>query len=380
METLARTDASVRAIAPPIAQIETHCLRLPYRNPVQFQSVKQSAAEYILLVLRLEDGQEGIAEAVCRPEFSGEDARSQSYVIETFFKPVLVGSDPLAHAAILGRLDRFRGLAAAKALVDVALWDLKGKLLGQPVWRLLGGGPVRPVPLTWVVHGTERVAQCEEARRMAESRGYRGMKLKTWKRSEEDVSLVRDVREALGPDMTIYVDCNMTYSETEARTILARLGEHNIAFIEDPCRQPDMARQVDLARRLPVAILGDMTCETLDDAYRLIQARAVGGVSIKLRRTGLTQSLKIIALAEAAGIPAVIGTDSESRIGALVRAHLHVGTPALAAWPTETHFFDKLAEDVFAGEFRFDAGQIIPNDTPGFGAAIDRTKLQQHVI
>jgi L-alanine-DL-glutamate epimerase-like enolase superfamily enzyme len=247
------------ADAPRIVAIETHCLRLPYKKAVQFANVRQTEAEYVILVLKLDNGLEGLAEAVCRPEFSGEDARALSYPIETFFKPFLIGSNPLDHLTILGRLMRFRGLAAAKSLVDVALWDLKGKLLGEPVWRLIGGGPVRPVPLCWVVHGTERTAQLEEARRMAETSGYRGMKLKTWKRSPEDALLVGDVRRALGDAMFISVDCNMVYLESEARTILAGLGEHGVAFIEDPCEQPDLARQADLARDLPVALLGDRT-------------------------------------------------------------------------------------------------------------------------
>jgi L-alanine-DL-glutamate epimerase-like enolase superfamily enzyme len=215
---------------------------------------------------------------------------------------------------------------------------------------------------------------------MAETRGYRGMKLKTWKRSQEDALLVRDTREAVGKNLFLSVDCNMTYTETEARTILSGLGEYGLSFIEDPCDQPDIARQADLARQLPVALLGDLNCESVGEAYRLIQARAVGGVSIKLRRTGLTDSLKIISLAEAANIPAVIGTDSESRIGALARAHLHVGRPSLAPWPMETHFFDKLGGDVFVGDFQFDNGQLTPTDAPGFGAAIDRNALGKYAL
>jgi L-alanine-DL-glutamate epimerase-like enolase superfamily enzyme len=106
----------------------------------------------------------------------------------------------------------------------------------------------------------------------------------------------------------------------------------------------------------------------------------VGGVSIKMRRTGLTDSLKIIALAEAAGVQAVIGTDSESRIGALARAHLHIGRPSLSAWPMETHFFDKLGGDAFVGDFGFDNGTLTPSDAPGFGAALDRNALARYAI
>ena len=91
-------------------------------------------------------------------------------------------------------------------------------------------------------------------------------------------------------------------------------------------------------------------------------------------------TLKIIALCEAAGLPVVIGTDSESRIGSLVRMHLRAAIPSLAPWPTETHFFDKLGDDTFAGDFHFADGTITPTNAPGFGAALDRRKVERYAF
>jgi L-Ala-D/L-Glu epimerase len=359
-----------------IVGVTAHCLRLPYRGEVQFAHVKQASAEYSIVVLTLDDGTEGIAEAVCRPEFTGEDSRSIAYMIDTFFKPLLVGADPLHHLTILERLDRIRDCRAAKSLIDIALWDLRGKLLGQPVWRLLGGGPAKPVPLTWVAHGNTREAMLAEASERVLDRGYKGLKLKVWKRSDEDVALVRDVRKAVGDSPSIYVDANSKYTEYEARTILAKIADHRVDFIEDPCRGSDLTRMAQLAQSLPIAILGDLHCNSLNAVQAHLSARAVGGISVKLRRTGFTESLKIIALCEAAGVPMAIGTDSESRIGAMPRVHLRMAIPSLAHAPIETHFFDKLASDVFAGDFSFKDGAITPTDAPGFGATIDRRTLE----
>jgi L-alanine-DL-glutamate epimerase-like enolase superfamily enzyme len=360
-----------------IVGVKAHCLRLPYRGEVKFASVAQSSAEYSLLVLRLDDGTEGIAEAVCRPEHSGEDARALAYQFETFFKPLLIGTDPLENIATLDKLEHIRGCRAAKSLIDIALWDLRGKLLGQPVWRLLGGGPAKPVPLTWVAHGNSRQAQVDEAKRMVLEQGYKGLKLKVWRRNAEDVALVRDVRQAVGDDVMIYVDANNRYTETESRTVLGRIADHNVAFIEDPCVVSDLGRMALLAQALPIAVLGDSGCNTLKAVHAHIRADAVGAVSVKLRRTGYAESLKIIALCEAAGLAAVIGTDSESRIGAMARAHLRMAIPSMAPWPIETHFFDKLGADVFAGEFGLKDGTIAPTDAPGFGAAIDARALER---
>ncbi len=137
----------------------------------------------------------------------------------------------------------------------------------------------------------------------------------------------------------------------------------------------DLNRMALLAQALPVAVLGDSACDALDSVHAHIRADAVGAVSVKLRRTGYAESLKIVALCEAAGLPAVIGTDSESRIGAMARVHLRMAIPSMAPWPIETHFFDKLGADVFAGEFGLKDGAITPSDAPGFGAEIDARAL-----
>jgi L-alanine-DL-glutamate epimerase-like enolase superfamily enzyme len=359
-----------------IATVEAIRLKLPYKKPISFASLTESAGQYVILRIALSDGTEGIAETVCRPGHSGEDATIVAYQLENFFKPLLIGADPLGHLALLSKIEKVRDCRAAKMLIDIALWDLRGKVFGQPVWRLLGGTDPKPVPLTWIAHGNTREAMVAEAKRMAHERGYHGMKLKVWKRSMEDVRMVAEVREAL-PDAMIYIDSNGSYTETEARTILPHVTDYNVALIEDPCDFTDPLRQAAMARALPIALLGDNPCQSLEAVNTLIRLEALGAVSVKLRRTGMTESLKIIALAEAAGIPVVIGTDSESRIGALVRMHLRAAIPSLAPWPAETHFFDKLADDAFAGEFKIADGCITPSDAPGFGATIDRHKLER---
>ena len=363
-----------------IEKMEIIRLRLPYRSEVTFKSVSEASGQYVILRLVASDGSAGMAEAVARPQQSGDDAVTIAHMLKTYFEPLLLGADPLAHEALLKKLDRIKFCRTEKALIDMALWDLKGVLLGQPVWRLLGGAEPASIPLTWVAHGNSTEAMIAEACRMAEERGYKASKLKVWKRSAEDVRMVRAVRQALGDETVIYVDGNGAYSETEARTILAGMAELGISFIEEPCSFTDPARQAAVARDLPVALLGDQSCTTLADVLQLIKLQAVGAVSVKPRRTGITRSLKIIALCEAAGIPVIIGTDSESRVGAQLRFHLRAGIPSLAPWPIETHFFDKLADDCFAGEFLVRDGEALPGHAPGFGAALDPAKLARYAF
>ena len=115
----------------------------------------------MILRIVLPDGTEGIAESVCRPGHTGEDAVTVAYQLDTFFKPLLIGADPLGHLALLAKIAKVSECRAAKMLIDVALWDLRGKVFGQPVWRLLGGTDPKPVPLTWIAHGNTREAMVD---------------------------------------------------------------------------------------------------------------------------------------------------------------------------------------------------------------------------
>jgi L-alanine-DL-glutamate epimerase-like enolase superfamily enzyme len=188
------------------------------------------------------------------------------------------------------------------------------------------------------------------------------------------------VRDAVGPDRIIWVDANGSYNQEEARAVFPHLAELGVSFVEDPCEFKDYGVMAELARDLPIPVLGDKPCQEFKDAKELLESGAAGAVSVKLRRTGITQGLKIIKLADKMGVPVVIGTDSESRIGSLSRMHLRASQPSMGPWPTETHFFQKLSDDVFAGDFDFQGGTIAVPDLPGFGAGIDWEKLKKYSV
>jgi L-alanine-DL-glutamate epimerase-like enolase superfamily enzyme len=363
-----------------IERVETYCLQLPYRFTVHFKAVTQDSGPYLLLRLVTKDGAEGIAECIARPEQYSEDPRLLAYNIETFFKPMLEGADPMDHNLILDKTYKLKRFNTERSLIDTALWDLKGKLLGQPVWRLLGGSKIDGMPVTWIVHGNSKKEMIAEALRVVNERGFKSLKVKVWRRSQEDVDMIREMRKELGDKILIYVDANGAYTEAEARAILSRLVDHNVALVEDPCSLDDPAQIARLAQSLPIPILGDDYCGDISDIKKLTAVGAIGAASVKPRRTGITETIKAIALCEIHNIPAIFGTDSESRIGALVRSSLWCGIPHLQSWPAQTHFFEKLADDVFEGDFTFKDGLVSIPDKPGFGASIDREKLRKYSL
>jgi L-alanine-DL-glutamate epimerase-like enolase superfamily enzyme len=296
--------------------------------------------------------------------------------LERFFRPLLGGADALDHERLLVAFGRIRGASLAKALIETALWDLKGKLLGQPVWRLLGGHQPKPVAVTAILFGDTPAAMLADAERTA-GRGIRALKVKLWQHTIADIHLVRDIRRAVGDDVLIYADANHSYSEAEARALLPQLAQYNVPMIEDPCDLP-AERLAQLSRDLPIAVLGEIPIDSLATAQRYIELQAIGAISVHPRRTGVTETLKIVALAAAAGIPAIVGTDLESRIGALVRLHVRAAVPGFEPWPSEVQFFERLADDVLAEPLAVVDGAIAVPDRPGFGGTIDEAKLKRY--
>lgn len=359
-----------------IEKVETYCLELPYAQVVHFHSVTEDRGRYIIVRLVSSSGAEGIAESVCRPAQTGDTPDEIAADIAKHLEPLLRGADA-TDDGIYQAVTKSAAPIAARAIVDVALWDLKGKILGQPCCKLLGPGRPDPVPVAWIVHGNSVDEQVAEAVKAIDVRGFSALKLKTWKKSMDDVDMVRAVRDAVGFERIIWVDANGSYTPEEARAVFPHMAELGVSFIEDPCEYDDLEEMARLANDLPIPMLGDKPCQTYADAKRLIETGASKAVSVKLRRTGVTEGLRIIRLAEEAGVPVVIGTDSESRIGSLARIHLRASQPSMAPWPTETHFFGKLAEDVFAGTFTFEGGCISVPDAPGFGAGLDIAKLMK---
>jgi L-alanine-DL-glutamate epimerase-like enolase superfamily enzyme len=365
-----------------IDRVEVFCLHIPYRSEVRYASTRDTHGVFALLRLTTKDGAVGIAEGVARPDQNhGEDVKTVAYQIENYFRPMLMGADPLAIDAIFGKMARIKKCRAAKALIDNALWDLKGKLLGEPIWRLLGGSMPKPVPISGIVFGYTSVAEmAKDAAKAVAEQGLRGFKIKTWKRSMEDVDVVREIRKAVGPDIFLYADANRVYTPGEARAVFPHFADHGIRMIEDPCKYTSYDDLARLAGHLPVPILADGCWETMTDVYNLARINAIGAVSVKLAKIGMTQGLKLIGLCEMAGLDVVIGTNTESRVGTLPMIHVWSAFRSLQAIPSETGFYRHLADDVYDGELVYENGTIQVPDAPGFGGGIDEKKLAKYRV
>jgi L-Ala-D/L-Glu epimerase len=195
-----------------------------------------------------------------------------------------------------------------------------------------------------------------------------------------DVTVIRSLRELVGPKVLLYVDANESYDVVHASRVIEDLARHGVAWVEDPCsiRSPRRLRRL-LAEHSPVPILGDNCCFTPESVRQELEDGTTTMVMIKVARTGFTDSQRIAVLAEQFGVSCVIGTQADSTVGTMAAAHFAVAHTALAPW-AEIAFFERLSGRVTEDAPTVRDGCLSLTDEPGFGVRIDERLLARYRV
>lgn len=267
----------------------------------------------------------------------------------------VVGDDPFALEEALDALPPAQH--AARAAIDAALHDLQGKLLGIPVWRLLGLRRQGP-PTSWTVW----LGDPDDMARRAEAAAprFRRLKLKLGGRDGLDVERVRSVRSVAG-DTPLQVDVNEYWSLDEALDAIPQLAALGVRYVEQPLPAGD-GDGPELRRRSELPIYVDEDCHTLADVAGC--AERAHGITIKLAKSGgIREAVKMVHAARALGLGVMLGCMVESGLGIAAGAQLaslcdHVDLDGNLL----------LAEDPWPGVELVDGVQL-PPDRPGLGVA-----------
>jgi len=257
---------------------------------------------------------------------------------------------------------------AARAAVDMALWDLLAKQANMPLVRLWGGEP-QPIP-TSVTIG---ICEVEQTLREAESwlaRGYIVIKVKIGEDLDADVERLRQLRNLAGPDIRIRVDANQGYDLDGARRLLAQTAPLNIEMFEQPVPQTDLAAFATLTAESSVPIVADESAGTVAECIEVVDRNAAHGVNIKLMKCGgPTPARYIHDYAYAAGLSLMLGCNDETRISIAAGVHLAQSMPGLRYADLDGHM--DLASDPSSGGVDIVGGCLVLSDKPGLGTKID---------
>jgi L-alanine-DL-glutamate epimerase-like enolase superfamily enzyme len=269
-----------------------------------------------------------------------------------WLEQVELGDDPFALDEITERLPA--GEQAARAAVDAALYDLQGKLAGQPVYKLLGVRRAGP-PTSWTVWLGDPDDMARRAERAA-ARGFRRLKLKLGGRDGLDAERVRAVRGV--SDLPLQCDVNEAWTLEEALDYLPQL---DLDYCEQPLDAGDPGGP-ELKRRSPVPIYVDEDCHTLADVAAC--AERAHGINIKLAKSGgIREAVRMVHAARALDLGVMLGCMVESSLGIAAGAHIaslmdHIDLDGNLL----------LAEDPWHGVGFVDGVQL-PGDASGLGVS-----------
>ena len=352
--------------------------RLPEGKTVRLGVGATTKRDAIIVKVVSDDGVSGYGEA-----HPGRSPGAIVSLIHNTLAPMLTGLSVHDTNSVWTRVNRMQlsshGLGAGAALalsgIDMALWDLRAKSLGIPLYSLLGGSRK---PIAAYAGGISMGFQAPDA--LAEEaqsyvdRGYRAVKLRLGDNPKDDIARVQRVRTQLGDQITILVDANTSYSVSDARAVLPSLEDCKVAWLEEPFGCNDFGAYRQAAQLTKgVALAAGENHYTRFEFARLIEERAVSILQPDLSKSGgISEGLKIAAMASAWGLP-VHPHSSATGINHLASIHFLASIDNGGYFEACVSAFNPL-RDMFGSPFSIDQeGFVQPSTAPGIGLEIDES-------
>lgn len=364
-----------------ITHIETFPVLVPIRPERAIKSARgyHTTSPFLFLHIHTDSGITGVGEVSCTPIWSGEDHVTAGHYIRNLIAPSLIGEDPCQIENLVRRMDSLLAENLfTKAGIEMALWDIVGKMANLPLYRLWGGKVRDFVPTKFSISGQtpERAA---EIAAWAKAEGFKTVKVKVGTDPKEDIERVCAVREALGNDIRLGVDANGGWSVRDAIKTLHQLESENLLFAEQPVSPLDPAWMADVRRNVSLPIMADESLFSLPQAVTLVRADAADIFSLYVGKGGgLGAARKMAGIAEAAGLSCTVGSNLELGVASAAMTHLALATSGIHAekYPCDIigmfyyeEMFVKAPLPIIAGEARC-------TELPGLGVELDLDKVR----
>ncbi len=362
-----------------ITALRTTVVAVPFRDEERWAFGGRRGLTAVLLEVETDEGVVGIGEAAGYP--------TPEIVLAVFasLEPLVLGEDPRRVEHIVNRIDAIgtwhhvRATSPAIAAVEMACWDIVGKVADLPLVTLFGGRVRDRVEYFWYLKRTDVEGTANDAAE-AVARGFRTLYLKVgWGEPEEDIALVEAVREAAGPDARIRIDANESWSTSAALRIIRRMEPHGLELAEQPISGRNLDEMVYLRSRLETPLLANEASWTRNDVLAVVKRGAADVVSVDNQMdNGLLNMKRAAGICEAAGIPVLKHSLGELGVATYAGAHVIASTPNFLH--ANQAYGSFLADDVLTGvdALPYENGHLAPPDGPGIGVELDREKVQRY--
>ena len=328
---------------------------------------------------RIATGSSDVAENVIVKAVSGDDfgvgnaspsdvTQETMKSIEEFMAKVpkkIVGANEQDLSRLHKKLDSIAaGNTAAKAAVDIAVYDLLSRREKKPLHEYLGG-PGKDRMITDMTIGIETDEVTVKSALKHVRDGFKALKIKVGLDFESDVRRIEAVRDAVGSGIQLRVDANQGYDVSQAIEFCEVMQTLSIAVIEQPVKAEDYAGLKRVKDRSQVPIMADECVKSVSDAKKVLKERAADMINIKLMKSaGVHDATRINTLARDAGVGTMIGCMGEIQVSIAAGLHFALSSENVKFADLDSHF--AIIDDPSSG-LRFEDGNLILPRRPGLG-------------
>ncbi len=245
---------------------------------------------------------------------------------------------------------------------------------------MLLGHAADDVPVAHMIGLGTPAEMVADAVEMSDEYGVEAFKVKVGRDLSHDLAAVRELRRELGDAVELYADANRGWDADTAIVAARRLTDFHVTMLEEPNPADDVLGRRRVVRASPIPIVGDESTITLGGVARSLLDGDSQSISVKVARTGFTDSAKIVGLCEGLGVTAMIGNQIDGMLGSVASTALGCGLRALARHPVEVTNHLLMTDDVLAEPPVIADGRAAARQAPGLGVTIDPDKLAHYRV
>ncbi len=361
-----------------ITQVKVYNVAFKLRKPLKIAKMLREKSSNAIVKIETDEGIEGFGEATFAHFFAGETQDSVRSVVDKFLAPALMGRDPTNILSSADEINRvIAGNPFAKAAVEMALWDIKGKALGVPVYALLGGFRRKSIPVAHSLSSGTAAEMVEQALEHIRQ-GFKTLKIYCGRETpQSDLERIRQIRKAVGDKIDLYVELNQRWSFKTALKLLPELMELNILFLEQPLSIHSQKEMKILRERSSIPIALDESIFTPEDVFTAKEGGIADIVNIYvLKAGGILNARRALNVADAVGLDAFVGSLNELGISSTAGAHV---SATLSSLPYPCYLVGPTLyeEDILTQPPDIRDGMFHLSDRPGLGIDVDEKKLEK---
>ncbi|MEM3587858.1 MAG: dipeptide epimerase [Candidatus Jordarchaeaceae archaeon] len=362
-----------------IKEIRVFKMNLPLNEPFSISFKTYTQAQNVLVIIETDEGIEGYGEGSPDKSITGDSQEEALSFLRVVAKQ-LVGKPvdiELIHEN-LKTIESNLGFKSqtGKAAIDMACYDIIGKKLGKPVYKILGLAKPRLVPTSLTIGIKTLEETVKSARKYVEAfekNGLKRIKLKLSGNPEEDIRRVMKLSEVFAGEITL--DANQGYKNPEvAVKVFNKLYEalgSRILFVEEPCPKGDLAMMKYVNDNSPIPVIADESVTSIEDAEKVIRQKSASGINIKLQKSGgIYYASKIATLAGEKGFKLMVGCNEETYLAISASVNFVAGTPHISSADLDSDILLNLNITNENPIDSFKEGCRVPVEKPGLGVRI----------